>query len=247
MELANSLKSVPRIRSSESENSVVSRTRLVRDFLLFSEICPEDCAAIVSSAHECTYPAGKTVFLEGDSVRQMVLLTSGCVKLSQNGRHGDEVILRLIGPGENLCAECYPHLNHCSTARTMERSSALVWDAGQFEAVAERFPMLGRNISCVVMRILNQLEVRFREICTEKVGPRLSSQLLRLAGQIGTEVNGGIEIALSRRDLAQLTGTTLFTVSRILGRWEEHGIVRPKRQGVQILDFRALQTLAETE
>jgi CRP-like cAMP-binding protein len=129
----------------------------------------------------------------------------------------------------------------------MSPSTALVWEANQFEAVAERFPMLGRNISCVLMRTLNQLEVRFREICTEKVAPRLSSQLLRLVSQVGRPFDGYIEIELSRRDLAQLTGTTLFTVSRLLGQWEEQGIVRPHRQRVQVLNIPALEDLSRSD
>ena len=129
----------------------------------------------------------------------------------------------------------------------MAPCTALVWEASQFEAVAERFPILGRNISCVLMQTLNQLEVRFREICTEKVAPRLSSQLVRLASQVGRPLNGNVEIGLSRRDLAQLTGTTLFTVSRLLGQWEEQGIVRPHRQGVLVLNMPALEELSQSD
>jgi CRP-like cAMP-binding protein len=231
----------------DSDSAVALRTELVRDFLLFSEISREDCAIIVASARECSYTPGKAIFVEGESVQQIVLLTSGRVKLSQSGKHGQEVILRLIGPGESLCAECYPTFSHCSTARAMERSSALVWDAKQFEAVIERFPVLARNVSCVLAQVLNQLEIRFREICTEKVGSRLSSQLVRLAAQIGNANGKGIEIGLSRRDLAQLTGTTLFTVSRMLGRWEEQGFVVPKRQSVVIIDLLALEGLSQTD
>jgi CRP-like cAMP-binding protein len=97
------------------------------------------------------------------------------------------------------------------------------------------------------MRTLNQLEVRFREICTEKVAPRLSSQLVRLAGQVGRPSNGYVEIGLSQRDLAQLTGTTLFTVSRLLGQWEDLGIVRPLRQGVLVLNLPALEDLSRSD
>ena len=52
-------------------------------------------------------------------------------------------------------------------------------------------------------RRLNELEVRFREISTEKVAPRLSSQLVRLLDQVGKRSEGHVEIALSRRELAQ--------------------------------------------
>lgn len=248
MDTQNVTKVAPlEVRSSAFSNIIKLRTELVRSFMLFAEIPEEDRANIVAAAQERTYPRDKIVFFEGDSVRQVVLLVSGCVKLSQTSSQGQEVILRLVGPGESLCAECFPKYNHCSTAQTMKPSTALVWGASQFEAVANRFPMLGRNISCVLLHTLNQLEVRFREICTEKVAPRLSSQLVRLVSQVGQHSDGQVEIGLSQRDLAQLTGTTLFTVSRLLGQWEELGIVRPRRQGLVVLNVPALEVISRTE
>ena len=234
-------------RGADINHTIKLRTNQVRNFLLFSGIPEEDCATIVAAAQERTYPRDKIVFFEGDSVRQVVLLTSGCVKLSQTSPQGQEVILRMVGPGETLCAECFPKYSHCSTAQTINSSTALVWVASQFEAVATRFPMLGRNISCVLLQTLNQLEVRFREICTEKVAPRLSSQLVRLVNQVGQHSDGNVEIMLSQRDLAQLTGTTLFTVSRLLGQWEEQGIVQPRRQGVVVLNVPALEDISRMD
>ena len=160
-------------RASNFNDIIKLRTELVREFSLFSQIPPDDCARIVAAAHERTYLRDRTIYFEGDPVKQVILLTSGCVKLSQTGPQGQEVILRLVGPGETLCAECFPNHSHGSTAQTMGLSAALVWEASQFEALASRFPALGRNISNALLYNLNQLEVRFREICTEKVAPRL--------------------------------------------------------------------------
>lgn len=234
-------------RSCDFSTIIKLRTDLVRNFLLFAGIPVEDCARIVAAAQERNYPSSKTIFCEGDSVRHVMLLTSGCVKLSQSGPMGQEVILRMVGPGENLCAECFPKCSHCSTARTVLRSTVLVWEAGQFESAAARFPAFGRNISSVLLQTLNELEIRFRELCTEKVAPRLSSQLVRLASQVGRPADGHVEILLSRRELAQLTGTTLFTVSRLLCQWEEKGYVRPRRRSVVVIDIPALESLSHLE
>jgi CRP-like cAMP-binding protein len=213
---------------------------------LFSQLSLADCETIVGLAHEGQYKTGKSIFFEGDSIGQVVLLTSGMVKLSQSGPQGQEVILRLVGAGETISVECFPNCKHCSTARAVERSSALVWEVRQFEAMRQRFPLLAKNVSCVLLHTLNQLEIRFREISTEKVAPRLCNQLVRLASQVGRRRNDEVEIGLSRRDLAQLTGTTLFTVSRLLGEWESMGIVRPRRQGVVLLNIAALANVARS-
>src|ERR1035441_9985609 len=74
-------------------------------------------------------------------------------------------------------------------------------------------------------------------------GPRVARQLLRLEEQIGRRVNGAIEIGLSREELAQMTGTTLFTVSRLFSAWEALGMVRPGRESVSIRDVPMLRAI----
>jgi predicted transcriptional regulator len=60
-------------------------------------------------------------------------------------------------------------------------------------------------------------------------------------------MNGHQEICLSRQELAQLTGTTLATVSRHLCRWQSLGIVSIGREMVQVRDLTALTEVSERE
>jgi CRP-like cAMP-binding protein len=62
---------------------------------------------------------------------------------------------------------------------------------------------------------------------------------------MGWPVNGGVEVGLSREDLAQMTGTTLFTVSRLLSAWEALGMVMLRREAVTICDFQQLRAVSE--
>ncbi|MCS7174094.1 MAG: helix-turn-helix domain-containing protein, partial [Armatimonadetes bacterium] len=53
------------------------------------------------------------------------------------------------------------------------------------------------------------------------------------------------DLPLSREDLAGLTGTTLYTASRILSRWAQQGIVSAGRQRLVIRKPHALVEIAE--
>jgi CRP-like cAMP-binding protein len=224
------------------------RATLVQGFALFSGVSPSDCASIVSTAREKHFLGRQIIFAEGDPVRQIWLLLSGCVKVTQLGLNGDEVILKLNGPGEIVgafgsCTRC----NHCSAAQTLQPSTGLLWEAANFESALDRFPLLRRNVARVLEERLREMEERFREVSTEKVGSRLSSELIRLSKQVGRSVNGDVEISLSRADLAQMTGTTLFTVSRLLCRWKSLGIVNVRREGVSVRNVEALAQLSQSE
>jgi CRP-like cAMP-binding protein len=116
-----------------------------------------------------------------------------------------------------------------------------------FQDAVDRFPILRRNVSRGLEHQLDDLDTRFREISTEKVASRLCSLLVRLAKQVGTRTDAHTHIYLSRQELAQLTGTTLFTVSRLLCKWETLGIINAPREAVLIRDLSALQELSQQE
>jgi CRP-like cAMP-binding protein len=120
-----------------------------------------------------------------------------------------------------------------------------VWEASVFESISDRIPSLRRNTARILGERLQEMEERFREISTQKVAPRLSHQLIRLLKQLGRGTDQSVEIGLSREELAQLTGTTLFTVSRLLSQWEKQGIVSSRREAVVVCNVQALAALSE--
>jgi len=224
------------------------KTSVLQSFALFADVSASDCASIVASAREKRFARRQNIFSEGEPVRYVTLLLSGCVKITQIGVNGTEVILRLNGTGEvvgafRLCADC----THCSTAQAVQPSIALVWDAATFERLLERYPAFRRNTVRALEERLQEMEQRFREVSTERVGSRLSSELVRLTNRLGRPSEGHLEITLSRAELAQLTGTTLFTVSRLLCQWQTLGIVKIRREAVLVRDFAALTQLSQSE
>jgi CRP-like cAMP-binding protein len=68
--------------------------------------------------------------------------------------------------------------------------------------------------------------------------------LLRLVGEAGRPTEGGTLVGLSREELAQLTGTTLFSVSRLLCEWQDRGLVVPRREAVLVTDAAGIAALA---
>ena len=218
----------------------------VQHLPLFTGISPAACGEIVSLANEKVFSRRQTIFLQGDPEEQAILLTSGCVKTTQSGQDGSEVILRLNGPGDligatGLGSRCL----HRSTAQALGSSRALVWSASFFEALLGRYPILRQNAARILGEHLRELEERFCEISTENVTNRVGHEIARLVSRVGEHVNGAVKISLSCEELAQLTGTTLFTVSRHLSQWKEQGILSTGRRAVMVHDPHALAELSE--
>jgi CRP/FNR family transcriptional regulator, nitrogen oxide reductase regulator len=229
---------------SDERTTPKDKSSSAQQLSLFAGISPTDCTKIVAAAHERDFDRRQTIFFEGDPIRQVLLLMSGCAKVTQLGHSGNEVILRLNGPGDLVGALGFlSRSNHCATAQALSSCKVLAWEVSVFESVSERFPVLRRNTARLLADHLEELEQRFREIATEKVGIRVAHELVRLLKQVGHRVNGAMEVSLSREELAQMTGTTLFTISRLLSDWEARGFVSPRRAAVLVRDPQALQDL----
>ena len=129
------------------------------------------------------------------------------------------------------------------TSQALTPCSALLWDSEVFESLSCQFPVLRLNVAYILYKLLEDMEDRFREISTECVSIRLGRQVLRLVEQVGIRSNQSVEIQITREELAQLIGTTLYTVSRLLSKWDRMGIVTTRREGFSVNNVGALKDL----
>lgn len=202
---------------------------------LFREVSPSDRHSILAAARQKTLPARDCIFVQGDAARHVYLVVEGYIKIHQVGSNGNEVILRLMSPGDLIKASGTGASGvHTSTAQAIHSCNVLIWESATFEALLERHPVLRRNEIKIHGQLLTDMEDRFREMSTEGVAHRLSRQIIRLLSKIGEQVNGDMMINLSQGELAQLTGTTLFTVSRQLSKWERKGLVTARRNTILV-------------
>jgi CRP-like cAMP-binding protein len=100
----------------------------------------------------------------------------------------------------------------------------------------------------IVLERLDELQNRYMELSTEQVKQRISRTLLRLMQRAGAKIPEGIQIniPLSRQNIADYSGTTVYTVSRTLSVWEKKGWIRSSRGKVVITNPHALVQFAET-
>jgi CRP-like cAMP-binding protein len=228
------------------ESNITQRVATMNGSALFTGLSSHECLEIALCARARTFARDELLFTQGQLARHLVMIQSGSVKLSQLSSNGSEVILWMTGSGELLGLPAGSlSCRHTCSARAMESCHALVWDYTRLQGLLTEYPQIGRNICQILSDRLTELQERFREMSTEKVPQRVALALLRLVKQVGKPENGGIEISLSREELAQMTGTTLFTISRLLSKWGEEGFVLPRREAVVVLDTRRLGQVSE--
>jgi CRP/FNR family transcriptional regulator, nitrogen oxide reductase regulator len=191
---------------------------------------------------------GEFFFHEGEDSEAFFVLTSGRVKLTQLTPEGHHVVLRIIGAGDAFGgAGVFGDLTYPVGAEAVEPAVAFVWTSGAMRHFLETEPRIALNALEFVAGRLHDLQRRYRQLTTERVERRVARALLRLVQEAGRRVDAGVEIdfPVSRQDIAEMTGTTLYTVSRLLSSWEERGIIRSGRQRITLTTPHALVALAE--
>jgi CRP-like cAMP-binding protein len=233
---------------SSQESNVAERVTSMCASALFAGLTSRECGEIASSASARKFARDEHLFMQGQPIRNLVLIQSGSVKLTQLSPEGSEVILWMNGEGDavGVNAEA-PGINHTCSARAMEQCRTLTWESSRLQNMLANYPQLRKNINRILSSRLEELEERFREVATEKVAKRLALTLLRLLKHVGKEAREGIQVSLSREELAQMVGTTLFTISRILSKWNEEGLVVPRREAVIICDPQRLKQVGDDD
>jgi CRP-like cAMP-binding protein len=219
----------------------------LRQVSVFQNATDEDLHLIARLGIERSIEEGEFFFFQGDPADYLYVLISGRAKLMQNNPAGQQVNLRTINEWQMFGAlgavregATYP-----ASAQALEQSTALAIKSEYLHELMQTRPYLSFDLMKLMTGYIQEMQERYRELATEKVERRIARALLRLAAQMGTKLEGGIELAFTRQDLAEMSGTTLYTVSRVLSDWERQGLVEAGRERVLIRNPHGVVSIAE--
>jgi CRP-like cAMP-binding protein len=215
---------------------------------LFESLAPEALKQVAAEASVRRRDAGETFFQQGDPASGFFVVQTGTVKLTQLTPEGHQVVLRLLHAGDAFGGvSAFGGGPYPITAEAVTDVSAFEWPGPVMRSLMERHSVVAMNALRMVAARLHELDAQYRQLATEKVERRIARALVRLVQQSGRRVEGGvlIDLPLSREDIAQMTGTTLYTVSRLVSRWESDGMLDLGRQRIVVRNPHALMSIAE--
>jgi len=222
----------------------------LRQVVVFQHATDEDLDLILKNSITRSIEEGGFFFMQGDEAAYLYILTSGQVKLMQSNPSGQQVNLRTISPWQMfgaLGAVRNDGATYPATAQALEDSTALAIQSNFLRSMLETRPYLSFDLMNLMTSYIQEMQARYRELATERVEQRVANALIRLAGQSGFKSGkeAGIELSFSRQDVAEMTGTTLYTVSRLLSDWERRGIIKTGREKITILKPHDLLKVSE--
>ncbi len=214
---------------------------------LFAGLGPAELDDVLRDARSLRVEKNEPVFEQGAEATSFFLLLHGHVRAAKTTPDGHQMVVRYVSPGEIFgVAPAIGLLRYPATATAVADSVVLAWPSSRWAELTVRHPSIAAGAMQTIGARLQEAHTRIIEMTTEEVERRVAHALLRLAKQAGRKIEKGIEIdfPISRQDLAEMTGTTLHSVSRVLSAWEKSGLVEGGRQRIVLADPHGLFELA---
>ena len=214
----------------------------------FKELQPDEFQAVVQEGRPYHIKQGQYFFHQGEPATHFYVIGEGEVKLSQINADGQQTIVAYLGSSHGLgIIVVLSQTKYPVAAEAVTDCVALQFDHEITRLLMLKYPQLAINGMELVVEQFTALQNRLEQMATQRVEQRVARSILQLVRQFGTKSDEGvlIDMPLSRQDLAEMTGTNLYNVSRIMSKWEQDGIIKTGRKRVILCQPHELVVIAE--
>ncbi len=187
-------------------------------------------------------PKGGALYRSGDKANALFAVKSGALKSVVTTEDGEEQIVGFHMPGEIVGFDGTESMHSC-TVISLERSSVCELPLEEIEKLTAKLPSLHREVCALMRREISQEQSMLLLLARRTAESRLASFLVSLSIRLGSRGFSETEfnLSMSRHDIANYLGLAAETVSRLIARFQETGILSVNRRLVIIHDIDMLR------
>jgi len=191
-----------------------------------------------------TLQRGDFIYREGDNFKGILAVKSGSAKLVANDSHGNEHILNILLPGELLGFDGLSNDKHGCAAIALETMTFCILPADSMEQLFQKLPGLTRELfrhsGEKMLEDKNQLVLSKRP-----AEERLAYFLISLSERLKRRgfSSSEFKLSLTRQEIGNHLGLALETVSRLLKKFQQDGLITVRNRFITIKDINSLKTL----
>jgi CRP-like cAMP-binding protein len=202
-------------------------------------LAPEDRELLLALGTVHRYRKSEILFRAGAPGKDVYLVESGRVKLSQIAPAGREIILWFCFPGELFGLAAVPGTGpRMVFAQAVTEVRVRRIARGQFLSFLLDNPRVSLELINLVLARLYLLCDALLNVTTESAEFRIRNLLRRLCLQYGKRTGKEVflDVPLTQQDLADMIGTSRQTVSGLLARMKERGAIRMAGRRMHVRD-----------
>lgn len=189
------------------------------------------------------YHDGETVFEAGESFKSIYAVKSGMFKTVSLDEQGHEHVVGFHLPGELIGLDAIYPQKYPTNAIALGTSSVCAMHFEQLSNLAGKLPTLQHQL----LRLMSkEVSVSQSHAPDQSADQKLAAFLLGLSTRYKQRGYSALQfnLAMPRRDIANHLGMAAETVSRLLKRLQESGVIRIDRRELIIEDMQQLKELA---
>jgi len=210
---------------------------------IFSDMTEEEMRRLAERTTMRTYARGKVIARPDDPADTIYLIKEGRVKLCRYSASGRVQILALLERGDIFAERALvgpPNAVHCEA---FEDTLVCVLRRKDFEELVQSKPELALRVMKVLAERLHQAEEAIVNLAFHDVPERLAALLARLAEAYGEPHGQGRRLALrlTHQDLASMIGATRETVTNVLNRFRDEGLITIEDRHIIVQDLHRLR------
>jgi len=214
-----------------------------RDYCVGSQLSAlSDSQPLPLLRHNHTLGYREHLFREGDAPEAIYVLKAGAVKLYLMSEDGGEQVVSFYMPGEVLGLDALGTDAHRSSAMVLERASFCVIPMASLDRVPGCHQVLYKLLSMELVRDHHTIELITKKDAEAKIANFLVdlSRRFQSRGYSGSRFN----LSMKRTEIGSYLGLAVETVSRILTRFQDEGLLQVQRRQISIVNFARLEKLA---
>lgn len=193
-----------------------------------------------------TYKRGQLLFRPGDRFDFIYAIRSGSVKTSVQTPDGRLQITGFHLAGELLGLSALDSRSYSCEARALETTSVCMVEAERLEELAQRIPSIHYQMLRIMSSHIRRDEDLILLLGKRSAEERLAEYLLGLSRRFASRNYSPTQfrLSMSRGDIGNYLGIAEETVSRILSRFQNAGLVAVDRRQVRLIDLVQLEATA---
>jgi len=196
---------------------------------------------LLENKHRFKVLKGQNFIIEGAPVHGIYFVYKGKVKVFKTGLFGKEQINRFVKDGDIIGHRGFgAGQHHQIGAMAMEDIVLCSFSSAELLKVLQTVPSLTFDFMSFYSRELNQSETKVRKFAQMTVREKVIDALLYLNRKF-RQKGGYLTLQLSRKEMADFTGTTDEQVTRVISALKKENLIKADAKKIGILDIKTLK------
>lgn len=189
---------------------------------------------------------GETLYRYGDPLNAVYSVRFGTLKTEYGLEDGRQQVIGFHLPGEILGLDGIGEGQYQSEAIALEDSEVCIIRYTAFEDLARQIPVLQQQFHRILSRELTQDQRHLLSLGSLRAEERLAAFLLNLSQRLAARgyQDNEFDLRMSRIEIGSYLGIQIETVSRMLSRFAESGLIQIKQRHIKLIDMNGLYELA---